>query len=254
MNSIPNQYEIYDFCNQLLCIDCFEDYCPNGLQIEGDSRVIQKIALGVSMSENMIQHSINWNADLILTHHGLLWNKDSRVIQKTIKRKIYLLLSQGISAGAYHLPLDCHMNIGNHIQLAKKINLKHAKGFYSQGNSFLGIKGEVDITIQELSEQIEAVLGRKPLVLNFGPQRIKQIGLITGAAQGYFEVAINEGIDCFITGEASEYNYSMSQESKVHFISAGHYHTEKYGIQALGKELEKVFDIETKFIEEENPI
>ncbi len=249
------QSEIIKSCNELLEIEKFKDYCPNGLQIEGDNREVQKIALGVSISLEFIEKAIKTDADLIITHHGLIWDRDERIIRGPLKRKIHLLLNQGIAAAAYHLPLDFHPEFGNNVQLAEKIGLQNLLPFANTPQYAEGIIGTTSLqTIDELTEHIAKILQRTPVVLPFGPERIKQVAIVTGGAQGYFVEAIEAGADCFITGEISEQNFAMSREYGVHFISAGHYATETYGIQALGGYLEQHFQISTAFIDILNPI
>lgn len=83
---------------------------------------------------------------------------------------------------------------------------------------------------------------------------IRRIAWCTGAAQGYFETAIQQGVDAYITGEISEQNVHAARESGVAFIAAGHHATERYGVQALGDHLAQKFDIQHQFIDIENPV
>jgi dinuclear metal center YbgI/SA1388 family protein len=249
------QSEIIKFSNELLEIEKFNDYCPNGLQIEGDNREVQKIALGVSISLEFIEKAINADADLIITHHGLIWDRDERPIRGPFKRKIHLLLNQGMAAAAYHLPLDFHPEFGNNAQLAAKIGLKDLQPFSKKTQYAEGIIGTTQLhKIDELTEHLGKILKRPPVTLPYGPEKIDHVAIVTGGAQGYFLEAIEAGADCFITGEISEQNFAMSREYGVHFISAGHYATETFGIQALGRHLEQQFQLKTNFIDIPNPI
>jgi dinuclear metal center YbgI/SA1388 family protein len=250
-----DQHELIHYCNSFLNIDMFEDYCPNGLQVEGDNRTVHTIALGVSITLELIEKAIRSDADLIITHHGLLWNNDDRCIKGPLRNKLARLFDHGIAAAAYHLPLDFHPEIGNNVQLAHKIGLTDLSKFAETAHYAEAIMGRPSqTTILDLSKHIEKVLKRKPTVLPFGEEFIDSVAVITGGAQGFFLKAIEAGADCFITGEISEKNFAMSQEYGVHFISAGHYATEQFGIQALGSILEKEFDLSCQFIPIQNPI
>jgi len=249
------QQALINQCNEWLRIGDFNDYCPNGLQVAGDDREVRKIALGVSISEELIALAIKQQADLILTHHGLFWNKDSRVIQGPMQRKLKLLLGSGIASAAYHLPLDFHATLGNNLRLAEELGLQQIQGILNTPKYAEGMMGTTDLeNIEALGERIETVLHRKPLLIPYGPKLIKKVAIVTGGAQGYFLQAIEAGADCFITGEASEQNYSMSKEYGVHFISAGHYQTERFGIQALGAKITQEFGIACEFMDFPNPI
>lgn len=249
------QYEIIQYCNELLQIEAFSDYSPNGLQVEGDGREVTKIVIGVSISIDLIEKAIDNNADLIITHHGLFWNKDERIIRGPLKRKLKLLLENGLASAAYHLPLDFHPQLGNNVQLAERLGLRDLKPFAETPRYAQGIMGETDIlSINELSEVVSQALGREPTVLPFGPEKIRTVAIVTGGAQGYFLEAIDAGADCFVTGEISEQNYTMSREFGVHFISAGHYSTEMFGIQSLGHNLTSQLDVQVEFVHIPNPV
>jgi len=250
-----NQNEIIKYCNDLLDIDIFKDYCPNGLQIDGDGRSVKKIAIGVSISLEFINKAIELGADMIITHHGLIWDRDERIIRGPMKKKIHQLLNSGIAAAAYHLPLDFHPELGNNAQLASRLGLKDLSPFAEKPKFAEGVLGKTEPTdINSFTTHIETVLDRTPMVMPYGPEKIKTIAIVTGGAQGYFSEAIEAGADCFITGEISEQNFSMSREYGVHFISAGHYSTERFGIEALGNHLQRKFSLQIENINIYNPI
>ncbi len=249
------QSEIISYCNQLLDIAVHRDFCPNGMQVEGDGREVKKIAIGVSITLEFIEKAINANADLIITHHGFIWDKDPRVITGPFRNKIKLLLENGLAAASYHLPLDYHPELGNNVQLAKVLELSEIKTIPENADYAEAIIGKTDkSTIDDFSSFLSRKLGRSPVVLPFGKKQISKVVIITGGAQNYFMTAIESEADCFVTGEASEKNYAMSQEFGVHFIGAGHYATEKYGILALGEHLADKFSIDFEYIEINNPI
>lgn len=249
------QKEVIDYIDEYLSVEKFSDYCPNGMQVEGDNREVEKICLAVSISEELIEKAIAIDADLILAHHGLIWNIDSRVVRGPLRRKLKLLLDHEIAVAAYHFPLDRHPVLGNNVQLAKRLQLTDLEEFGSTPDDAEGVIGRTSLGhIGKLSEFVERVLERKPMVLPFGPSVVSKVALVTGGAQGRFPKAIEAGADCYITGEASERNYTMSKDHRVHYIAAGHYATERFGIKALGSHIGDRFGIRCDFIEIDNPI
>lgn len=246
--------QIINFINQYLEIQLYRDFCPNGLQVEGKKN-IQKIALGVSATEEFIQKAIEEKCDLLIVHHGLFWNKDSRVIKGHTKKRLKLLLDNDINLVAYHLPLDYHQEVGNNVQLAKRLGFENIMKYGSSKPFGLGISGTFKGDVGKLKDKIELVLERTPYVLEHGnKESFSKVGIITGGAQGYFLDSVNEGVDCFITGEMSEFNDSLSKEYNVPFIAAGHYHTEMFGVQALGKKITEKFNIPNIFLKTNNYI
>lgn len=250
-----NQAEIVEYVNDLLSIENIIDYGPNGLQVEGDNREVNQICIAVSITEEVINKALEMKADIIITHHGLFWDKDPRVVQGPLKRKLKLLLESGVALAAYHLPLDFHSGLGNNYQLAKKLKLTDLKNFAETPKYAEGVIGKAAaVSIETLSQTVEALLNRKPVVISFGKDKINKVAIVTGGAQSHFLKAIEAGADCFITGEISEWVYAMSQEYGVHYIAAGHYATEKFGLQALVKHMSSQLNIKYDFIEIANPI
>ena len=247
--------EIVDFVDNYLEVKKFEDYCPNGLQVQGADEVT-KILTGVTASEALINGAINEGVDLIMVHHGYFWRGESQVIVGEKFKKIKLLIENNISLLAYHLPLDAHFIVGNNVQLAKKIGLLAQTTFGERKVPLvLACEFESPMSSQELVVLLEGVLGREVLHIGADKSRlIKKVAICTGGAQSYFSHAIEFGVDVYITGEASEKNYHMALESGVDFISAGHHATERYGVQALGDLVSQKFGVKMKYFELDNPI
>jgi len=246
--------DIVTFSDEYLSASRFKDYCPNGLQVEGNLEV-QKIVSGVTASQALIDGAIGLGADLILVHHGFFWRGENEAITGLKKKRIQSLLQSNVSLLAYHLPLDAHKDCGNNTQLSRRLSLQSVGSF--GGDSEIGLIAENDnsITAQDFSARLECVLGRKPLHLSAHENKIlKTVAICTGAAQSYFEAAVEAGVDAFITGEVSEQSFHLAQESGVDYFAAGHHATERYGVQAFAEILAKEFAVEHEFLEIHNPI
>jgi dinuclear metal center YbgI/SA1388 family protein len=245
-------YELRDYIASLLESDRFRDYCPNGIQVEGRAEVC-RIASGVTASQRLLEAATAWNADAILVHHGYFWRNEDAVVTGIKKRRIAHLLRHDVSLLAYHLPLDVHAELGNNAQLGRRLGFTEHGRF---GEQDIACHGELvqTQTLTQLTRQITHSLQRAPLVIGDGDSIIHRIAWCTGAAQGYFDAAIALGVDAFLTGEISEQNVHMAQETGVAFIAAGHHATERYGVQALGAHLADHCGIEHQFFDLENPV
>lgn len=244
--------ELLKWCNETLQPEKFQDYTPNGLQIEGKEQ-IQKIMCAVTASEAAIDAAIQEKADVLLVHHGMFWKNEPIALIGWKKRRIKKLLQHDINLVAYHLPLDVHPILGNNVQLAKQFGWQMNVQVDEQNLLALGTL-PVASSLEELVKNIAAKLGRTPLVLGDNRKIIQNIAWCTGGAQGFFQAAIDYGVDVFITGEASEAQYHLSQEADVAFVSAGHYATEKFGISALTQALSENLGIPYTVFYESNPI
>jgi dinuclear metal center YbgI/SA1388 family protein len=229
----------------------FSDVAPNGLQIEGKS-YINRILVGVTASQAVIDEAITAKADAILVHHGCFWKNESQIITGIKKHRIQTLLSHDINLIAYHLPLDAHLELGNNAMLAKIFNWQIIG---QSGEQNLIWYGTTKITIaKDFVNQISQILNRPAQLLGDETKKIHRIAWCSGGAQNYFSDALALNVDAFITGEVSEYNYHIAQESGVIFIAAGHHATERYGIQALGSWLSNKAGIAVQNSTQHNPI
>lgn len=238
-------------CAEWMAVDSFQDYCPNGLQVEGKAE-IRRLAVAVTASQAAIDAAVAWGADALLVHHGYFWRNEPAVIVGAKATRIRQLMQADMSLFAYHLPLDQHPEFGNNAELARMWNMvddgHDVKRVWRSGHL------EHPLPIEGFIERIRRTLRREPLHIAGGPAVVKRIAWCSGGAQGYLPLAIEQGVDVFITGEASEQCYHQAMEAGVHFIAAGHHATERYGVQALAQKLAAAYQLELHYIELANPI
>jgi dinuclear metal center YbgI/SA1388 family protein len=244
--------ELRDYIGNLLEISRFRDYCPNGVQVEGRPEV-RRIASGVTASQRLLEAAIDWGADAVLVHHGYFWRGEDAAITGIKKRRVACLLERDVSLLAYHLPLDAHPELGNNAQLAARLGFVEQARFADQNLACHGELAEPE-TLAQLAARISRVLQREPLVIGADDRAIRRIAWCTGAAQNYHEEAAALGVDAFLTGEISERNVHIADETGVAFIAAGHHATERYGAQALGQHLAGQFGVEHRFIDVDSPV
>ncbi|PTR14857.1 dinuclear metal center YbgI/SA1388 family protein [Nitrosospira sp. Nsp2] len=246
-----NELEIY--LNQLLNTTRFHDYCPNGLQVEGRNEV-RCLVSGVTASLELLEAAVAVNADVILVHHGYFWRGEDPCLIGMKHRRIAFLMKHNMGLLSYHLPLDAHPDFGNNIQLAHRLGFVETGRFGEQNIAMLGTLQSGALNLKALQVTIERTLGRKPLVIGNEAKLVQRMAWCTGAAQSYFEEAIQLGVDAFVTGEISERTVHTARESGVAFISAGHHATERYGVQALGEHISQKFGITHQFIDIDSPV
>jgi len=239
----------------LLQVSAFNDYCPNGLQVDA-AQAITHIVTGVTASEALIDAAIAANAQAILVHHGYFWKGEPAPLTGMKGARVRKLLQQGISLLAYHLPLDAHTELGNNAQLAKALGWMLDEPLYPEEKHPIGNIANLatPITPTQLSEQLATVLGRTPLHLAGGNQTIKRVGICTGGAQDMLEQAANRGCDTFISGEVSERTTHIASELGIEYFAAGHHATERGGVQALGDYIANNLLLNVEFIDINNPV
>ena len=232
----------------------FRDYCPNGLQVEG-KQDINRIVTGVTACQALIDKAIELQADAVFVHHGYFWKGEDATITGMKRRRVEALLRHNISLIAYHLPLDGHPTMGNNAQLATLMQWSTEGGMESAPRP-IGNWGTVrkTQTVKTLSEHLQQQLGREPLVIEGGSHDIKTIAWCTGGAQKMIEEAHALGADAYVSGEISESTVHFARENGIHYFSAGHHATERYGVQTVGAWLTQEYDIEHLFVDIPSPV
>ena len=246
---MANLEELKNYCDSYLNVNKFKDYCPNGLQVEGSSKV-NKIVSGVSANLELIEKAIEEKADAIFVHHGIFWDKESKTITGAKRHKIALLLNHNISLFGFHLPLDDHPEVGNNVELGRRLGIKNMKAIE---NSLLW-RGELKTSTRDFLKLVEEKLDRPPQVFGALQDEILKIAWCTGGAQGFIDDAINLNVDLYLSGEVSEKTPATAKESNITYIAAGHHATERYGVQALCKHLCSKFELEHQYIEVNNSV
>lgn len=242
-----------DELDALLQVARFNDYCPNGLQVQGREH-IRCLVSGVTASMALIDAAIEKKADAILVHHGFFWKSEDQRIVGMKHRRIAKLLAHEINLFAYHLPLDAHPTMGNNAQLAAKLGI-HVDGGMEPGDLPVGNIGHLPepMTAQDFARRVAECLGREPLLEAVGDHLIRRIAWCTGGAQSYIDKAAALGMDAYLTGEVSEPTIHSAREQGVHFIAAGHHATERYGAKAVGNYMAATHGLEHHFVDINNP-
>jgi len=246
---------IVGFLRDRLDRDRMSDASLNGLQVEGKEEV-RKIVFGVSASLELFRLAAARGADMIVVHHGLFWGGHPYTVTGGLRKKLDLLLSKGISLVAWHLPLDRHPSDGNNARILRLLGARGQRPFGMDNGNAIGVRGTFarPRTIPWIESVLERELSSRPLSFPFGPKAVRTIGIISGGAARMFEQAVAEGLDLFLTGEASEFVQEYARENRTSFIAGGHYNTEKPGAQALAGLLRAKFGLRTEFIDVPNPV
>lgn len=251
MKTVSTQ-TLEQWLNSTLSTAAFNDYCPNGLQVQGKP-TISHIISGVTASQALIDVAAQRQADAILVHHGWFWKGEDPRVLGTRKRRLAALLTHDINLLAFHLPLDAHPVLGNNAQLARVLGLVAEPATVSNGLLWFGSMPDVS-TLAQIASRVEQRLQRAPLVIGAEALPVQRIAWCTGAAQNMLDQAISGGAQVFITGEVSEPTVHLAREAGVGFISAGHHATERYGVQALGQAIAQEFGIRVDFVDLDNPV
>ncbi|PMG07260.1 Nif3-like dinuclear metal center hexameric protein [Vibrio breoganii] len=251
-----NNLQLQRILNDKLSPELIKDYAPNGLQVEG-SKTINIVVTGVTASQALIDKAIELGADAILVHHGYFWKGEPEPIVGMKGRRIRSLIKNDINLYGYHLPLDIHPQLGNNARLAQLLDIDVEGGLEGHAQS-VAMHGRLKQALSgaEFAKRIDKALHREPL--HIAPENadkmIETVGWCTGGGQDYIQLAADNDLDAFISGEISERTTFVAREQDIHYFSAGHHATERYGIKALGEWLAAEHGLDVTFVDINNPV
>ena len=240
--------EIIAYAAQLLDLDSFPDYGPQGLQVVGAEEVT-RVVCAVSSSLELFERAAEAGAQLVVVHHGLLWENEPRTIDRKMRRRLETLFDADINLAGYHLALDAHPEVGNNALLARELGVEVDRPFTE-----LGVGGRVSTSLDDFLARVRERIAPEPLVFAGGPSELARVAIISGGAGRYLVRAAAEGYDLYLTGEPAEPSLHEARELEITMVAAGHYATERLGVQALTERLAERFELEWEFVELPNPV
>ena len=240
------------FFRGLLDLDGFKamDKSLNGLQVDNDGSGFEKIAFAVDAGLEVFKRAAEAGAGLLFVHHGFFWGAPLW-LGGNHRQRVKFLLDHNIALYAVHLPLDQHPYLGNNAVLAEFLGIQEKEPFGLYHGQKIGYKGKLSkaLTIEEAAKRI-SFMGRPPLgIFPFGKKENSSCAIISGGAAMEAFQAIEEGVDLYISGEASHGMYHHAQESRLNIIAGGHYSTEVWGVKRVMEECIKQLGADTVFID-----
>src|SRR3954447_1368194 len=165
--------EIIAYANELLDLDSFADYGPQGLQVVGSDDV-SRVICAVSSSLELFEQAAEAAAQLVIVHHGVLWENESRVIDRRVRRRLETLFAADINLAGYHLALDAHPEIGNNALLARELEVEVDGPFLEWG-----LCGRTAQTLEAFLERVREQVNPDPLVFAHGPAELSRVAIVS---------------------------------------------------------------------------
>jgi dinuclear metal center YbgI/SA1388 family protein len=247
---VARRDEILDYAAELLELASFSDYGPQGMQVAGAEEVT-KLVCAVSSSLELFQRAADAGAQLVVVHHGILWQNEPRTIDRRMRGRLEALFEADMTLAAYHLALDAHPEIGNNVLLAAQLGVEVDGPFAT-----IGVGGHL-----LRPEPLEAFLSRvrdhvapEPLVFAHGPDPVERVAILSGGGSHHLLDAASADYDLYLTGEPGEPSLHNALELGLTFVAAGHYATERLGVQALAQRLAERFELEWEFVDLPVPV
>jgi dinuclear metal center YbgI/SA1388 family protein len=249
--------ECQELCNRLdeeLDIAAYDEVDPsaNGLQFGSGGQDVEHVAVAVDAALETFERAADAGADLLVTHHGIFWGETDRITGQQYER-IETLFEADLSLYVAHLPLDGHGTLGNAACIADLLDLEGRAAFGNHEGAYVGQRGRlpnphsVGTLVGRLQPHLDTG-GHGIQVLNFGPDPVFDVAIVTGSGVDFLGEAVDTGADVLITGEGKQHVYHEAREHGIHVVLGGHYATETFGVRAVA-ELVDSWGLETTFVD-----
>ncbi|WP_315071086.1 Nif3-like dinuclear metal center hexameric protein [uncultured Clostridium sp.] len=246
MSTVSNiMKEIEEFAPKFLK----EDYDNVGLMVGDENKIVKKVLLALDCTNEVIKEAIELDADLILTHHPLLFKKPKSIIKGDLTgNKIIALIKEDIALYSCHTNLDSTKG-GINDTIVKMLGFVSEKIIEQNGSRNyedcgIGriVKLENETLFSDIIELVKNNLGINHMKVVRGTEIVKTLAIINGSGQDLFYKAKNLGADCIITGDTTYHFASDFKELGISIIDAGHFSTEYLVFIKVLKFLEEKFN------------
>lgn len=247
---------LVQFLDETLKPTGFDDSSQNGLQVESSCLNIDKIGLAVDSGLSVLEQAVKSNCQLLLVHHGLFWGNVPS-LSGTMGKKIRALIEGGCSLYASHLALDAHPLLGNNAEILRLLGAKIEKSFCRSGQHDIGYIGRLEngLSVDDFELKIKKTIGdERFLGLKFGKSKVNTVAVVSGGASFAVHEAHALGVDAFISGEPKQNIFHETKELEINAFFPGHYASEVFGVQAVGRLLNSKFGVSIEFIDQPTSI
>jgi dinuclear metal center YbgI/SA1388 family protein len=219
----------------------------NGLQVEG-TREVKRLGVAVDCGERTLEDAVQRGCDFLIVHHGLFWDGGLPLVGRRYRRLRHLM-DAGVWLYGAHIPLDVHAEVGNSVVLARALGVEVDGTFGDYGGVDIGVRGRLEIRREGLAARLDDLLAGPVRLVAGGVERVRTVGVITGAGGSMIGAAIEAGVDAFVTGEGAHHTWFDAMEGGINVYYGGHYATETWGVRALASHLEARFGLPHDFID-----
>lgn len=226
-----------------------KDGNASGLQVARQGAEVGRVAFAVDACLEAIDAAGAAGAQALVVHHGLLWGKE-QPLTGTLYRRVRRLVELDLALVGIHLPLDAHPEVGNNRGIVRALGIAEPQPFGVYKGVPIGWKGTLPRPMALAEVAAAATGGGEPIrLLPFGPDPVRSVAVVSGGAPGEVRQAIAEGVDCYITGDASHGIVHEAREAGISLVFGGHYLTETWGVRQLAARLAADTGLETVFID-----
>lgn len=245
MNTVA---DILEFVETLAPRHMKMDWDNVGLLCGSKKTPVTKILVALDPFESVCREAAQWGAELIVTHHPLIFQPVKAVTDETeVGRCIQLLCAKGISAINAHTNLDCAPE-GVNFRLAEQLGLTSIEvidpmGTDEQGRPWgLLRKGYVPVqSLESFLSTVKTQLGCEGLRYVDSGNPVFKVAVGGGACGSELMDAVKAGCDTFVTSDIKYNGFFDAKALGINLIDAGHFQTENPVVPMLAEKIAQAF-------------
>ena len=239
--------EIYNFIDSIAPFNTAEEWDNAGLLVGDENKTINRIMFALDCTEDVINQAISCGADLIVTHHPIIFKPLSELTADSL---VYKLIKNDLSIICAHTNYDKAIEGVNDI-LCDTVELEN---IVKIENTCLNV-GELtaEMSSNEFAQHIKSKLNGV-VRYNSIEKKIKKIAVCSGSGSDYLSLAKELNCDALLTGDGSHHSFLDADEMGILLVCAGHFETENITIKLLSDKIKNHFDIECVIAVQKSPI
>lgn len=205
--------------------ECAQEWDNVGLLVGRPERGVQKVLVALDITESVIEEAARWGAELIVSHHPVIFHGQKRVTTgDAVGQRLLVLIEHGISAVCMHTNLDCAEGGVNDV-LAHSLGIQNPERFTGEGVGRCGWLGE-PVDLPAFLKRVSMSLSPNGIRYADAGRPVHRVAVGGGSCGEFEDAAIAAGCDTFVTSDLSYHQFVDAKSKGINLIDAGHFPTE----------------------------
>lgn len=214
-----------------------------GLQMGRWNKKVTKVLFALDLTPEVVEQAIGRQAELIITHHPVLYRKIGKITDDEWQQELLLTCSENkIAVFAAHTNWDAAKGGVNDV-LAKTLGLKSIK--YLDATIKVGRMGIVpETTLEEFAKKVKKALDLNSVTYVDGGRKVHKVAVCGGAGMDILDIVLASGCDTFVTADIKYHQAQTGAYQGLNLIDGTHQGTELPAMQNMLKNFAKLSGLE----------